>query len=688
LTRGLFEYIFIGLLVSIGVAVVVVFLLSKVYRRATKEQAFVRTGQGGQRVVIDGGAFVIPILHEVTPVSLGVVRIPIARVRDQAVSTRDRMRIDIEAEFFVRVIQERSAVAAAASTLGRRTVDHAQLADLLSGKFVGAIRSSASEMTLDEIHEKRSELIDRVAARAASALAQNGLELEAVAITDLDQTSLEHFDPANRFDAEGMTQLIEAIETRRQLRNDIEQTTMLAIRTRNLEVEKETLRLDEASESARLAQEQALERQRAGQRMEIARTRIEQEAQAEAARIQSEQALRERDIVRQKVLESAEIRAREEVELARLSYEKALEKSRVAREGEIRQLQIHQAHEIDASEIAANEDLERARIVSQRQLREARVIADVEMVEREISRDKQAELARIMSGSMVESTRLEQEKAIETARLLRDRTIRAEEIVHREAVERAEIASREGIEGARIAMERALDEARIRRDGELQRLELDRQRALELVRIENQIVLLVQQSSESEAKARSEASRARAVEAEEGVNSVRETVIAKRIAEVDRLIARKQADTAMIAAEADRLAADVAAHARRLLNEAENCLSEDARATRLREKMVDRLEGIVRESVRPLERIEGIKIVQVNGLAGPGGGGARSPTDEVIESALRYRAQAPLIDQMMKDIGVQNANVAGMGDMFRSARDAQELAKEARKTADDHVAKP
>jgi uncharacterized membrane protein YqiK len=682
------EYIVIGLIVSAVVAAAVVLLYGKVYRRATKETAFVRTGQGGQRVVIDGGAFVIPFLHEVTPVSLNVVRIPIARVRDQAVSTRDRMRIDIEAEFFVRVIQERAAVAAAASTLGSRTVEHAQLADLLSGKFIGALRSSASEMTLDEIHEKRSELIDRVAQRAADALAQNGLELEAVAITDLDQTSLEHFDPANRFDAEGMTQLIEAIESRRQLRNDIEQTAMLAIRTRNLEVERETLRLEEASESARLAQEQALERQRAGQRMEIARNRIEQEMQAEAKRIESEQALREREIVRQRVLESSEIRAREEVELARLAYEKALEKSRVAREAELRQQQIHQTHETAASELAANEDIERARIVSQRQLREARIIAEEEMLAREIERDRQTEVARIMSGSTVEATRLAQEKAIETARLLRDRTIRTEEIGHREAVERAEIASREEVEGSRIAMERALDEARIRKDGELRRLELDRQRALELVKIESQIALLGEQSNEAEAKARSEAARARAVEAEEAVNSVRETVIARRIAEIDMLIAQKQADTAVITAQADRMAAEVAAHARRLLNEAENCLSDDARSIRLREKMIDRLEGIVRESVRPLERIEGIKIVQVNGLTGPNGGGARSPTDEVIESALRYRAQAPLIDQMMKEIGVQSSNVAGMGDLFRSARDAQDLAKEELKATAKTVAKP
>src|SRR3546814_18004780 len=84
---------------------------------------------------------------------MNVLRIPVARGREQAVITRDRMRVDIEAEFFVRVAQKPEAVAAAASTLGRRTMDAERLADLLSGKFVGALRPVAAEMTLDDMHE-------------------------------------------------------------------------------------------------------------------------------------------------------------------------------------------------------------------------------------------------------------------------------------------------------------------------------------------------------------------------------------------------------------------------------------------------------------------------------------------------------------------------------------------------------
>ena len=101
--------------------------------------------------------------------------------------------------------------------------------------------------------------------------------------------------------------------------------------------------------------------------------------------------------------------------------------------------------------------------------------------------------------------------------------------------------------------------------------------------------------------------------------------------------------------------------------------------------MLERLDGIIRESVKPLENIEGIKIVQMAGLGDRAGGESahRSPTDEVIDSALRFRAQAPLIDEMMKEIGVPNAGVAKMGDIFRSAKDAAALAKARTKSEDD-----
>src|SRR5918992_2948930 len=115
------------ILAVIGVAVViaiVVWLLHWLYLRSSKERAFVRTGLGGQKVVMNGGAFVLPIVHDVIPVNMNTLRLEVARGRERALITRDRMRVDVTSEFYVRVKAQADAIAAAAQTLGQRTTQH------------------------------------------------------------------------------------------------------------------------------------------------------------------------------------------------------------------------------------------------------------------------------------------------------------------------------------------------------------------------------------------------------------------------------------------------------------------------------------------------------------------------------------------------------------------------------------
>jgi len=86
------------------VAIVVLWLLFWwLYRRATKELSFVRTGFGGQKVVMNGGALVLPVLHDLIQVNMNALRIDVARAARNALITRDRLRVDVSADFLVRV---------------------------------------------------------------------------------------------------------------------------------------------------------------------------------------------------------------------------------------------------------------------------------------------------------------------------------------------------------------------------------------------------------------------------------------------------------------------------------------------------------------------------------------------------------------------------------------------------------
>ena len=118
----------IGILEIIAFSVVILIallalglILSRLYKRASKEVSFVRTGFRGQRVIINGGAMVLPVLHETIPVNMNTLRLEVKRSNEQALITQDRMRVDVTAEFYVRAKPTEEAIAAAAQTLGLKT---------------------------------------------------------------------------------------------------------------------------------------------------------------------------------------------------------------------------------------------------------------------------------------------------------------------------------------------------------------------------------------------------------------------------------------------------------------------------------------------------------------------------------------------------------------------------------------
>ena len=143
MTGELIGQLVLWLIVAVIAIFILYWVMNWLYRRSTKEIAFVRTGFLGEKVVIDGGAFVWPIIHDITPVNMNTLQLEVIRQRETALITKDRMRVDVEAEFYVRVEQTREAVSLAAATLGRRTLEPERIHSLLSGKFVSALRSVA-----------------------------------------------------------------------------------------------------------------------------------------------------------------------------------------------------------------------------------------------------------------------------------------------------------------------------------------------------------------------------------------------------------------------------------------------------------------------------------------------------------------------------------------------------------------
>jgi uncharacterized membrane protein YqiK len=293
----------------IGVALIVVLgiVFTILYKRATRDEAFVRTGLGGKKVVLDGGAMILPIFHSYASVNLKTLRLTVERKERESLITKDRLRVDIVAEFYVRVRPDEESIALASQTLGALTNDAEALRNQVEAKFVDGLRSVAATMTILELQEKRSDFVKHVQSTVESDVKSNGLELESVSLTKLDQTDVKFFNPENFFDAEGLTQLKTITETRRRDRNAIVRDNEVAIAKKDLEARQQTLGIERTKKEAELSQERDIANKTASTRAEVATATQTARLTEENARIDTDRAVAEKEAGAKQIKETAVI---------------------------------------------------------------------------------------------------------------------------------------------------------------------------------------------------------------------------------------------------------------------------------------------------------------------------------------------------------------------------------------------
>ncbi|HEX5682496.1 MAG TPA: flotillin domain-containing protein [Ideonella sp.] len=539
---GLAGLILIALL-TIGV------IFARLYKRSTKEMAFVRTGLGGQKVIMDGGAIVLPVFHERVLVNMNTLKLEVMRRERESLITKDRMRVDVTAAFFVRVKQTEEAVSTAAQTLGARTLSPNELKALVEDKFVDSLRATAATMTIQELQDKRRDFVQAVQNAVAEDLEKNGLELESVSLTSLDQTDKQFFNPNNAFDAEGLTRLTEQTEARRKQRNDVEQDTEVQVRTKNLEASRQKLSIEKDQEFATLTQKRDIETARAEQTAQISMQQAERSREAEAAKIEAE---------------------------------RQVSQKRIEADREIRSAEIEKNLAVQTREI----DLERKTEVQRADQR------------------KQVEMARQDTQIAIANKSREQSEADAAANLAR-----------------AEVAKTE--EGVTTSRQVAVAQ---------------RDKAIQLI----------------------EASK----EAEQNAIAVTVAATAEKNAALDR------AEAITIEAKAKQAASLAEAEGKRAINEALNTLSAAQIDLQVRTQLLQQLPLIIQQAVKPMEKIDSIRIFQVSGMPGaPGGeggsagaGGANGATfpEQVMNSALQYQLAKPIVDAVMKDAGLSNEGITGV----------------------------
>ena len=140
-----------------------------------------------------------------------------------------------------------------------------------------------------------------------------------------------------------------------------------------------------------------------------------------------------------------------------------------------------------------------------------------------------------------------------------------------------------------------------------------------------------------------------------------------------RISANAKADAERAHAEAQQAVYAVEAEGQRALNEAANLLSAEQIAMQVKLELLRVLPDIIAQSVKPISAIDGIKIVQVDGIGGgassSGGNGDRAGAsvtggsggnlaDQAIAAALRYRSQAPILDNLLNEVGLKGGSLS------------------------------
>ena len=202
--------------------------------------------------------------------------------------------------------------------------------------------------------------------------------------------------------------------------------------------------------------------------------------------------------------------------------------------------------------------------------------------------------------------------------------------------------------------------------------QIDQQQATEIAEQTKAISIAQKSQEQSHAQAKANEAKADAVRAAQAVITTEQVASAERAKQVALVLAAQEAEQRAIGvkveADAARQAAESRAEAIRTLakanrdnyeveaagkqaiNQAVNTLSEAQINLQAKLALIQALPKIIEESVRPMEKIDSIRIMQVDGLKTSGGGagaaavngadGGGNLAEQAVGAALRYRAYA------------------------------------------------
>ena len=603
-----------------GISLAIVFMilslgyvLSRFYRRCGADEALVRTGSGGNKVVIGGGVLVYPILHQLQRVSLRSVKLSVERSGRNALVTADKIKANVTTELYIKVEPVAEDVLSAARSFGDRNMDEHAIGDLIEGKLTDALRSVAANQTFMDLHGKRKEFAEHIQAALAEELKKNGLTLENVSITALAMVPVKDLDEQDVFDAEGLRAITESVQSNREKTNHITREKELAIQQTNVEARMRALTLEQQQKQAEADQSRRVAEYSAAQQAETAKAVYIQEQSKELGGLE-----------KQRAVETARIAQEQAVAVAQAGRQRAEQEAKIAAElGRM------------SAEIAKQREIEAATIEKQKVVQAA-----------EIDRQKALEAATVEKEKVVGASLIEKEQAIEVARISKEIAVtRAQEEQARAAAAKALAnAEEERAEQSILTVEVT---AKAERDKAIQVIQAQGEAEVKKALAEGEAFKATALAEAALSKAKGEAAVMQQ-EAEAAAGKARTAAQAEadrvRIeAEGRALAALKEAEAMMSLADALQRKGEVEARNRQLQIEAENAQGLKFVMRDVALKALEVLPEVTRELMAPAQKITEIKVLQT----GSGGNGPMGTASPILKTILEAGAAYPLVRELV-----------------------------------------
>ncbi len=600
---------FFGIIGVIAAFFLIMFFTYKaLYKKAPADAALVISG-GKSKSVVFGGKIVNPLTKATQLVSLNTMQLLVQRTGPDALITRDSLRVDIEAQFYVKIEPNEHDVLSAVASLGDKTLEPENVKALLEGKLVGILRSVAATMDLQELHEKRQDFSDQVRESCKDDLEQNGFQLESVAVTNLDQTPLDQLDENNRFDVVAIQTINQEVQERQTRTERIKHENRVKQEEDKLRADLAIKQQEEATQTESLEVEKRLAFAQEMQAKEVATNKAEQDRAVKEAELQQQQALEEARIRQEEAVQSSQIQQKQRIETARIDQERQVQAAEIEQKRALETARVSQEQEVQSSEIERDQAIEQARIEQERTVEEARVRQQQAIEEANVRRrivlvERNREEKESQAASEIQIAVKEKEREIaSTDRLAAtaERTKSEAQVLTVDAIEEAERNSRIAL----IRAEQEADEERISKE-----------------RLAN-----------AEAYAVIEAAKA------------------------EREAATLRAEAQKMLAEALLVEAKAKAEGEEALIEAKNTADQRILNNEALLKLIQSLPEVTGELMKPAEQIESIRILDLGGN-GSGNGATGGNVGKIFGSILQAGAALPMLKEVLNFGGIDTQDLA------------------------------